>query len=86
MDDTRKTIEFDLRGQICPSTLLTALKGVNSHQKDLNDGEIELSIKTDHRDAVVTISDAVRNMGYYADVSRKEDYYLIIIGKHHTPK
>ena len=74
-------IEFDIRGQICPSTLLTALREINTHKKALKNGEVLLAIMTDNRDSTTTIPESVRNMGYTVSVDKDHDYYRILIGK-----
>ena len=77
---TPNKIEIDMRGQVCPSSLLTALEQTNTHKKALRAGEIILEIKTDNRDATVTIPGTVMNMGYDCLVSKREGYYEILIG------
>ncbi len=80
MDNSRrKVIHFDIRGQICPSTLLIALKEMNRHKEAIRNGEVSLLFKTDNRDATVTIPDAAENMGYWANVAKEGDHYLINI-------
>ncbi len=80
MDNSgHKLIHFDIRGQICPSTLLIALKGINQHKEALRRGEVVLLFKTNNRDATVTIPDAAENMGYGASVAKEADYYLITV-------
>lgn len=74
-----QVLEFDILGQMCPSTLLFALKEVNLHAVDLDAGEVVLRIKTDHRHAVSTIPESVRNMGFLVDVNKQEGYYVIEI-------
>ncbi len=74
-----KVIHFDIRGQICPSTLLIALKEINQHKEALRSGEVVLLFKTNNRDAAVTIPDAAENMGYGATVAKEADYYLITV-------
>lgn len=74
------TIEFDIRGQICPSTLLVTLKEVNRHFSDLNTGAIRLLIRTDNRNAINTIPTAVENMGLTATVDKTGSDYTILIG------
>lgn len=78
---TRQTekVVRDIRGQICPSSLLITLREVNSLRERLRSGEASLSIKSDNRDSTTTIPDAVRNMGYAVSVSKHEGYYLITI-------
>jgi len=73
------TIEFDIRGQLCPATLLVALKEVNARSADLRNGVMKLRFITDNRDATVTIPESVSNMGYAVDVEKKEGYYCILI-------
>lgn len=71
------TIEFDIRGQICPSTLLTALQEINKHSLQLEEGTVALAFKTDNRDAIQTIPESASNMGYAVTVTKKEGYYLV---------
>ncbi|MBI5639384.1 MAG: sulfurtransferase TusA family protein [Nitrospirae bacterium] len=72
-------IEFDICGQICPSTLLIALKEINTHSQRIRDGAVKLSFKTDNRDAVVTIPESASNMGYTVHVAKEDGCYLIEI-------
>ena len=72
-----KTIEYDIRGQICPSTLLTALREINTHQEALRDRVVRLRFLTDNRDCVTTIPESARNMGYRAEVQRDRGCYVI---------
>lgn len=72
-------LEFDIRGQVCPSTLLTALREVNRHQQDILRGELMLRIRTDNRNATVTVPQAVANMGLRAEVVKEQGNYLITI-------
>ena len=74
-----ETIEFDIRGQICPSSLLVALKEVNSRAERLQQGNVQLCFLTDNRDATVTIPESATNMGYGVSVEKKEGYYSIVI-------
>lgn len=72
-------IVYDIRGQICPSCLLFALKEVNEQRAALKEGRIKILIKTDNRNATSTIPDAVASMGYASTVEKKEGYYDIFI-------
>ena len=74
-------IEYDIRGQICPSTLLFALRQINLHAQDMQEGKVCLSIRTDNRDAINTIPESVGNMGYAVKVTKVEGHYLIEIGR-----
>jgi len=70
---------FDICGQICPSTLLVALKEINGHGQQIRDGLKVISFKTDNRDAVVTIPESAENMGYSVKVTKRDGYYQIDI-------
>ena len=72
-------IEFDLRGQICPSCLLMSLKEVNAHQTQIRDNNQQLHILTDDRQATGTIPEAVKKMGYQVDVEKEQGSYRIKI-------
>jgi len=76
-DPDLKTIEYDIRGQICPSSLLLALREINTHQEALRDRVVQLRFLTDNRDCVTTIPESARNMGYAAEVLRQSDGYRI---------
>lgn len=73
-------IKYDICGQICPSTLLTALQVINEYSRQLEDGAVKLAFKTDNRDAIGTIPESAANMGYAVTVTKGDGYYLIEIG------
>lgn len=75
--DKVRVEELNVYGQVCPSTLLLALREVNRLQDELHRGEVQLDIRTDNRFATATIPNAVRNMGFDARV-RKEDAGFLI--------
>ncbi len=74
-----KRIEYDIRGQMCPSCLLRALKEVNEVTPELKRGEVQLHILTNHRQSTATIPDAVKNMGYEVEVIKEGGDYRIVI-------
>jgi TusA-related sulfurtransferase len=76
---TDDIVEYDLRGQICPSCLLMALNQVNIHQQALKTRQRQLHILTDDRQATGTIPDAVSNMGYQVKVEKQQGSYRIKI-------
>lgn len=80
MTDMRK-IELNILGQVCPACLLVVLREMNTHRLQLKNGEVQLIIKTDHRDTTRTIPESARKMGYDVDVRNLETSYEIIIGK-----
>lgn len=76
-----KNIEFDICGQVCPSTLLYALKEINAYSEELRDKAVKLLFRTDNRDAVVTIPESASNMGYTVSVTKAENCYVIEVRK-----
>lgn len=79
---TEKTvIEEDVRGQICPSCLLLALRHVNAHKDRIKSGQADFHILTDNRHATTTIPNAVSNMGYTVEVQKEQGYYRIVISQ-----
>jgi TusA-related sulfurtransferase len=72
-----ETKEFDIRGQICPSSLLTALREINAHEEGLRQRRVRLRFLTDNRDCVTTIPESARTMGYAAEVRREQGCYRI---------
>lgn len=74
-------LELDIRGQVCPSTLLTTLKEVNGNFDRLKAGTLRLVVKTDARDATGTIPPMVKSMGFAVSVLKEQGYYTIVIVK-----
>lgn len=74
-------VEIDVRGQICPSTLLTALNQVNKLKGPLRKGELLLQILTDNHDSTNRIHEAICNMGYQVVVKDLKKHFVIFISK-----
>ncbi len=74
-----KTIELDIRGQVCPSCLLMVLREVNQHYHELETGELSIVVLTDNRHATGTVPEAVNSMGISADVVKDNSHYRITI-------
>jgi len=72
-----ETIEIDMRGQLCPATLLVALKEINARAGLLRQGAVKLSFLIDNRDATGTIPESAANMGYAVSVTKVEGWYRI---------
>lgn len=70
---------LDVRGQVCPTVLLLALREINSNKTALKSGSLMLSILTDNRDSTLTIPDSVTMMGYEARVQNEDEHYRIDI-------
>jgi len=80
-ETTPRSIELDICGQICPSTLLVVLREMNNNFEELNSGRAKIIIKTDNRDATNTIPEAAENMGFQVTVSKSGGAYTIMIFK-----
>jgi TusA-related sulfurtransferase len=78
-----RIVELDIRGQICPSTLLAALRSINLHRSDLRRG-LQLVIRTDNRAATSTIPEMAVKMGYAVRVEKTSGHYLVIISAGET--
>lgn len=74
-----EVLNYDIRGQICPSTLLTALQEINLRKNELKNQGMILSFHTDNRDAIATIPEAARNMGYQVEVSKQDGAYVLFV-------
>lgn len=76
-----KVTEMDIRGQVCPSSLLLVLREVNQNHAELAAGRCRLVIHTDNRDATGTIPAAIRNMGFASTVDKVDGHYCIVINQ-----
>ncbi|NTV13419.1 MAG: sulfurtransferase TusA family protein [Desulfobulbaceae bacterium] len=75
-----KAIEVDMRGQVCPSTLLVTMDTLNRNAPGLQNGTIRLLIITDNREALHTIPATAENMGYITQITRTANHFEILIG------
>ena len=75
----KEIMEFDIRGQMCPSCLLIALKEINKLQDVIKNGKKELHILSNDRQSTGTIPDAVKNMGYQVLIVKEQGWYRIKI-------
>lgn len=71
--------EIDMRGQICPSTFITALREINLNKNEIKSETLKLVFITDNRDSTVTIPETAENMGYGTTVTKEEHHYRIEI-------
>lgn len=71
--------ELDLRGHVCPSTLLLSLRRINGMKEELRAGTARLEILTDNRDSTGTLSDAAGSMGYRVKVEKEKNHYRVIV-------
>ena len=80
MNDDNQLV-LDIRGQICPSCLLIALKEVTTNADKINAKEFNILILSDDRHATATIPDAVHKMGLATTVDKTDAGYEIRIYK-----
>lgn len=78
-ENETKVITSDMRGQICPSTLLVALDNLNRHSDGLQSGAVRLRIITDNREALHTIPATAENMGYVVRTTKTASHYEMLI-------
>ena len=76
-DNDQSVVEYDIRGQICPSCLLMALNKVNESRDELKGKQLELHIITDNRQATATIPNTVGTMSYQVLVVKEGGHYRI---------
>jgi len=81
MSKQPEILEKDIRGQICPSSLLLALREINEQFARLEAGALEIVVLTDNRDATSTIPATVENMGLHAEVEKNAGYYRVVVKK-----
>lgn len=81
MSENKNRIEMDIRGQICPSCLLLALKEVNANIQGIKQGDSEILILSDDRHATVTIPEAIEKMGLSTAIEKGPEGFNIRIYK-----
>lgn len=74
-----RVVELDLRGHVCPASLLITLQKMNAMRGSLSSGEASLRVLTDNRESVPTISNAARSMGYAVAVEHADSHYIILV-------
>ncbi|GAB4362614.1 MAG: hypothetical protein Kow00128_02500 [Deltaproteobacteria bacterium] len=79
LGDPVPIVELDLRGQICPATLLRSLSEINRRRESLRNRSVVLSILTTNRESTATVSEAAIRMGYRVTVDREDAHYRIRI-------
>ena len=74
-----QVVTLDLRGQVCPASLLLTLRKVNEIKDTIQKGAVRLDVLTDNRDSVGTISEAAFNMGFQVSSEKQEGHYVMAI-------
>lgn len=76
---TTETVELDIRGQVCPSTLLTTLREITRRQEEILSSSVQVLIRTDNRHATVTVPQALESMGLAVHIRKEEGSYSILV-------
>ena len=74
-----ENIELDIRGQVCPSCLLLALREINRQHAALMNRRARLTVMIHSRDATTTIPEAIKNMGLRVNVEKQHGSYRVVI-------
>ncbi len=74
-----RTVTIDIRGQVCPASLLVTLRKINEIKDDIQKNGARLEVLTDNRDSVGTISEAAFNMGYDVGTEKRDGGYMMVI-------
>ncbi len=74
-----RVIAIDIRGQVCPASLLITLRKINEIKDDIQKCGARLEVLTDNRDSVGTISEAAFNMGYGVGTEKQDGHYRMVI-------
>ena len=74
-----RDITLDIRGQVCPASLLVTLRKVNEIKDAIHAGDTRLNVLTDNRASVGTISEAAFNMGYGVSTEKQDGHYVLVI-------
>jgi TusA-related sulfurtransferase len=76
---TPSTVHVDLRGFVCPSSLLVALRELNKYRESLRSDYFTIELMVDNHDSTNRICDAVKSMGYVFDVTDRDNSYCIVV-------
>lgn len=77
--ETPSTVHIDVRGFVCPSSLLVALRELNKHRESLRTDHFKIELMVDNHDSINRICDAVKSMGYDFHVTDTDNSYCIAI-------
>ncbi|MFO7812469.1 MAG: sulfurtransferase TusA family protein [Pelovirga sp.] len=77
--ETPSTVCIDVRGFVCPSSLLVALRELNTYRESLRKDHFTIELMVDNHDSTNRICDAVKSMGYDFDVTDRDHSYCIAV-------
>ena len=73
------TVEIDVRGFVCPSSLLVALRELNKQKDGLRRGDIRVVFLVDNHESTNRICEAVKSMGYEFEVTESQGGYSVAV-------
>ncbi len=79
--DTPSTVHIDVRGFVCPSSLLVALRELNKYRKSLRSDTFKMELMVDNHESTNRICDAVRSMGYDFQITDADNSYCIAVSR-----
>ena len=77
--DTPATVQIDVRGFVCPSSLLVALRELNKYRESLRCASFKLDFLVDNHESTNRICAAVKSMGYDLQVTETNNSYCIAV-------
>lgn len=84
--DTPATVQIDVRGFVCPSSLLVALRELNKYRESLRSSSFKLEFLVDNHESTNRICEAVKSMGYDLRVTETDNSYCIMVYRARTFK
>jgi len=79
--DTSSTVHIDVRGFVCPSSLLVALRELNKYRESLRSDHFKMELMVDNHESTNRICHAVKSMGYDFQVTDTDNSYCIVVNK-----
>jgi len=79
--NTPSTVSVDVRGFVCPSSLLVALRELNKYRESLRTEDFTMELMVDNHDSTNRICDAVKSMGYDFQISEVGHGYCIAVSR-----
>jgi len=77
--ETPSVVHIDVRGFVCPSSLLVALRELNKYRESLRKDHFKIELLVDNHDSTNRICEAVKSMGYDFHVTDTDHSYCIAV-------
>jgi TusA-related sulfurtransferase len=79
--DIPSTVHIDVRGYVCPSSLLVALRELNKYRDLLRTDHFTMELMIDNHESTNRICDAVKSLGYDFRVTDVDNSYCIVVSR-----